>query len=60
VNTVRNAEYWRAKAEEARQRASTMRDFDAKRSMLEVAANCEHLAILAGHREADDKPIRSN
>jgi hypothetical protein len=60
MSTVRNAEHWRAKEEEARRRASTMRDEDAKQAMLQVAAGYAHLAALAERREAENDPFRSN
>lgn len=58
MSAVRNAEHWRAKADEARQRAAEMRDEDAQRAMLQVAFGYDHLAALAERREIEGKPFR--
>jgi hypothetical protein len=46
------AERWRKMAEDARAMAARMRDPEAKRMILEVAANYEKLAVLAGENNA--------
>jgi hypothetical protein len=45
-------ERWRDMAEDARAMAARMRDPEAKRMMLEVAANYEKLAVLATETNA--------
>jgi hypothetical protein len=40
-------EHWRKRAEEARTMAQQIEDPDAKRGMLEIAANYEKIAALA-------------
>ena len=47
-------EQWRKMAEDARATAARMRDPEAKRMMLEVAANYEKLAVLAANTDAVD------
>ena len=45
---------WLKMAEDARAMAARMRDPEAKRMMLEVAANYEKLAVLAANTDAVD------
>jgi hypothetical protein len=44
-------DYWKTQAEDARGRASLMRDPIAKATMLEIAQKYEAMAELAGRRE---------
>jgi hypothetical protein len=45
-------DYWKTQSEDARGRASLMRDPIAKATMLEIAQKYEAMAQLAGRREA--------
>lgn len=44
-------EYWEARAEEARTRSDDLKDPDAKRSLLAIAAIYEHMARRAARKE---------
>ena len=45
-------DHWRARAKEARRMAGQIQDVDARRSMLEVAAHYEKIAIRSEARLA--------
>lgn len=42
--------HWRQRAQEARAEADTLEDATAKKTMLEIAAAYDRLALLAGAR----------
>lgn len=56
---MKDSEYWLSRAAEARKKADAMMAPQARASMLQAAANCEHLAALAKQRERE-KPPGSN
>jgi hypothetical protein len=47
---LEDPEHWRTRAEEARINAQAVRDPEAKRMLLDVAASYERLADRAGER----------
>jgi hypothetical protein len=50
-STLRDAEYWRMRAKEARAQAEQMSSTDAKRQLLAIARAYERLAELAADKE---------
>jgi hypothetical protein len=52
--TIRSPEHWLARADEARNLATLIRDPEARAAMLEIAANYEKLAKMA--RDATRAP----
>jgi len=53
-NTERRAEYYRAKAAEARAKADGMRDFEAKKMMMQTAQMWEAMVASAEQRSNPD------
>ena len=56
----RDAAHWRARAEEARSIAGAMRDPEAHRAMLGIAAGYERLADAALRREVGKDDVACN
>jgi hypothetical protein len=55
-HSLPSAEYWHAKAEEARAQGDNMRSEDARKAMFSIADSYEAMAARAAKREARGKP----
>jgi hypothetical protein len=55
-HSLPSAEYWHAKAEEARAQGDNMRSEDARKAMFNIADSYEAMAARAAEREARSKP----